>query len=231
MMSKSPFLLLFDIDGTLLNTRGAGMRAMREIGLQMFGQEFKWEGISPGGKLDPQIIGEALQLNDMEMDAAAQEAFHDRYIPQLAKELAAGADTYVMPGIFEILTVLRDRADVHLGLLTGNFTRAVPLKLAAANIDFDWFGITAFGDEATTRPGLTAVAMDKYETRLGHRPNPDRVILIGDTPRDVDAAHSHGCVACAVATGPHSFDELQETGAAVVVEDLSDPTPLLDLLK
>ena len=123
-----------------------------------------------------------------------------------------------------------DEARVVLGCLTGNYSSAAPLKLEAAGIDARAFGITAFGDEAATRPELTRLAMDKLERRIRYEADPRRVIVVGDTPRDVEAAHAHGCVCFAVATGPYDRRSLEEAGADHVVDSLADPSPLLDLV-
>jgi len=228
-------LLLFDIDGTLLLTGGAGMRAMAAAGRRLFGDKFIWDGIVPSGSLDPIILAEALALNGRENDHELHGTFRDHYVELLDIELREQTHRVrVMPGVIELLPTLRDRAeredDIVLGLLTGNYAAASPLKLAAVGIDIDWFTITAFGDEGATRPDLVAVAMRKYEQSIGHPPDPQRVIVIGDTHKDVHCAKAHGCVAFGVTTGGGTRDELQEAGADVIVDDLSDHGPLLTLL-
>jgi phosphoglycolate phosphatase-like HAD superfamily hydrolase len=90
--------------------------------------------------------------------------------------------------------------------------------------------VNAFGDEGKTRPDLVALALRRCAETAGFTPDSRSVIVIGDTPFDVECAHAHGCVAFAVATGLHRADELRKTGADVVVDDLSDPAPLFDLL-
>lgn len=226
-------LLLFDVDGTLLKTGGAGMRAMRVVAQRLFGEGFRWEGIEVSGHLDPLIFAELAVINGLDDDPTHHQQFRDHYLEQLAFELATdGADVRALGGVHDTLAVLRERADregdVALGLLTGNYTRAVPIKLGAVGIDPAWFEVTAFGDEANNRAGLVELAMAKHASVTGRDTNPDRVIVIGDTPRDVTCAHTHGCVAFAVATGPYSVDQLRQAGADVVVADLTDPTPLTE---
>jgi phosphoglycolate phosphatase-like HAD superfamily hydrolase len=228
-------LLLFDIDGTLLKTGGAGMRAMARVAERLFGSQHKWDGIVASGNLDPVIFAEFVRLNQIADNPVHHQNFHDHYIEQLARELEDAKHAIeIMPGVHETFELLRRRAaergDVVLGLLTGNYTKAVPIKLAAIGVDPAWFEVTAFGDEGKTRPDLVAVALRKYEKLHGEPADPRKVVVIGDTPRDVHCAHAHGCVALAVATGGYGMDELRTTGAEVVVKDLSDPTPLLRLI-
>jgi len=235
-----PTLLLFDIDATLLKTGGAGMHAMAEVAKRLFGHacakgEFCWDGIDPSGSLDPIIFAEAAALNGIDNTHDNHARFHDHYIEELAKQIEANVDRFeVMPGIHDLLAHLREREreqrDIVLGLLTGNYTKAVPVKLKPAKVDPAWFTITAFGDEAPTRPDLVALALKKFEALHHCKHDPRKVIVIGDTPRDVGCAKAHGCVAFGVATGGYSVEVLRGHGADVAVEDLRDMGPLLRLL-
>ena len=228
-MSKP--LLLFDVDGTLIKTGGAGMRAMHHVVRQLFGQGFTLKGIQVSGHLDPLIFAEAAAMNGLSNDPLHHKAFRDHYLVQLEANLeAAGKEVRTLQGINETLAILRKRTDVVLGLLTGNYTRAVPIKLRAVGIDMEWFSVTAFGDEAASRAGLVALAMDKYQSIYGQRVKNQWVVVIGDTPRDVACAKAHGCVSFAVATGSYRIDDLRKAGADVVVKDLSDSNPLIDLI-
>jgi phosphoglycolate phosphatase-like HAD superfamily hydrolase len=228
-------LVLWDIDGTLLLTDGAGMRGMGRAGRKLYGDGFRWDGVRASGRLDPVIFEDALTRNGLAATEDGHRLFHDTYLVELEAELAlVGKAARAMPGIREAIATLLERSasrnDVAQGLVTGNYARAAPLKLRACGLDPAWFEINAFGDEGKTRPDLVALAMKRCAHRYGHAPDPRSVIVIGDTPLDVDCAHAHGCVAFAVATGLHGVDELRATGADVVVQDLSDPAPLFALL-
>jgi len=228
-------LLLFDIDGTLLKTAGAGMRAMDHVARKLFGNAFHWEGISAGGRLDPHIFADALQLNGLPDESDHHETFHQHYIPALAAEIESVADRVeVLPGMHELVTMLRDRQraadDVALGMVTGNYAAAAPLKLRAAGYDPSWFEVGAYGDDAADRPGLVSLAMRRYHERYGATVNPNDVIVIGDTPHDVDCALANGCRVLAVCTGSAPREALKEAGATMVVDDLADPTPLLRMI-
>lgn len=226
-------LLLFDVDGTLINAHGSGGRAWRAASRRLFGEGFDFNGVAFAGRLDHSIYVDLAVHNGIVDHEARQAEFWAMYLDELPRELERSADRVaVCPGVTELLALLResfcDRA--MLGLLTGNHSGAVPHKLGAIDIDHGWFPIGAFGDEARTRPDLTVLAMKRYAEHTGDAAEPERVIVIGDTPADIDCAKAHGCVAFAVATGPYDAKTLRDAGADYVLQDLRDPKPLIDLL-
>ena len=225
-------LLLFDIDATLLLTGGAGMRAMARAARELFGERLTWDGIDPSGGLDPLLFSEAVARSRLELAEDAHSRFHEKYVEILEVELRQSrAGIRVLPGVRELLETLRSRPDVCLGVLTGNYSRGAALKLEAAGIDPRWFSIGVFGDEGATRAALVSVALERFEAAHGGSIARERVIIIGDTPRDVEAALAHGCRVLAVATGKHGIETLLAAGATAAVADLSDPAPLLGLLE
>jgi len=229
---SAPRLLLFDIDGTRLLTGGAGLRAMIRAGREVFGAALSWDGVEMSGGLDPMLVGEAAARSSLQTDRESLEAFRRSYIVFLPEELErGGSDVRTMPGIHEVLVRLREREDVVLGLLTGNYAEGAALKLRAVGIEPAWFTVTAFGDEAASRPELVAVAAGRLAARAGRASEPSRYIIIGDSPRDIDCALRNGCFAFGVATGKFGVEALRTAGAHRVVQDLSDPSPLLDLLE
>jgi phosphoglycolate phosphatase-like HAD superfamily hydrolase len=228
-------LLLWDIDGTLLLTDGAGMRGMARAARKLYGDTFRWDGIAASGRLDPLIFEDALARNGLALDDNGHRLFHDAYLVELAAELELVSErARAMPGVMDVIAGLRERSvtqkDIVQGLVTGNYARAAPLKLRACGFDPSWFEIGAFGDEGRTRPDLVALALRRCHERFAWPPDPRKVIVIGDTPLDIDCAHAHGCVAFAVATGHHGVGELRDAGADFVVRNLSDPKPLLELI-
>lgn len=231
----SQFLLLFDIDGTLLLTAGAGTRAMASAGQELFGSHFSLDGFDAAGKLDPVIFNELAVLHGINDADLYREAFRDAYLVYLQQELDRTADRVcLMPGIRRTLSELRSRnqasGDIQMGLLSGNYRAAVPIKFSAVGIDLAWFEISALGEDAPTRSDLTQFAMLRYADRWGRKPDPKRVIVIGDTPRDVTCAKAHGCVSFAVATGRYSTGDLEFAGADIVVKDMGDSSVLFDLI-
>ncbi|HTM43982.1 MAG TPA: HAD family hydrolase [Polyangiaceae bacterium] len=214
-------LLLFDLDGTLLLTHGAGVRCMQRAGQRIWGEQFSLDGIAFGGGLDPLILAEALQNLGLELDPTLHERFQVVYEAELRGEFAQNPTVQVLPGIAALLEQARDHERSILGLLTGNYAPTGIAKLAAANIDPDWFRVKIWGDDGPTRPDLVRVAMER-----GGNIAPEHVVVIGDTPRDVDCAHKNGCSCVAVATGGYSRAELEQAGADIVFDDLSDHAAL-----
>jgi phosphoglycolate phosphatase-like HAD superfamily hydrolase len=225
------WLVLFDIDGTLLLTGGAGGRGMVRAGRELFGDAFRWEAVDPSGGLDPLLVAEALAHGGLSAGAGELAAFRELYVRYLEDELRGRPQGLgCMPGIHDLVSTLRGHGGLVLGLLTGNYEPSARLKLQAAGLEPGWFAVGAFGDEAPSRRDLVTVAHRKYLDRFGHTPRPERTVIVGDTPRDVDCALHNGCLSVAVATGRHRLTELRAAGAHVAVEDLSDPRPFLRLL-
>lgn len=228
-------LLLFDVDATLLHTHGAGSLAMEQAGVELFGDHFSVKSLHFGGSLDSVIYQQAAEINQIENHDEHHDRFRDCYLEKLEVFLASpGAHVIALPGIHEVLETLRERrterGDIAMGLLTGNYAAATPIKLRAAAIDPQWFSFGAFGDEGMIRADLTKLAMRRFEQHYGHPIEAGDVIVIGDTPRDVECAKAHGCVAFTVATGRYSVEQLLQAGADVAVEDLSNPAALYALL-
>ena len=231
MTTPAKPLVLFDVDGTLLLTAGAGMRAMKRAAAELFGEAFRWDGIVTAGHLDPLIFAEAAVLNAIADHETHHATFRSRYLGALADELERGRHAVrAMPGIHRALERLRTENRATVGLLTGNYPEAIPLKFGFVGIEPSWFEITAFADDAPTRAGLVEVAIAKHAKRSGQPVDPRRVMIVGDTPRDVDCAHAHGCYAFGVATGGYDIAALRAAGADRVVADLDDPAPLFEVL-
>src|SRR5689334_22444552 len=190
------------------------MRGMARAARKLYGDAFRWDGVSASGRLDPIIFEDALARNGLTASEAGHRRFHDAYLTELADELEIVRErARAMPGIHDVIAAMRERSaaqkDVVQGLVTGNYARAAPLKLRACGFDPEWFEIGAFGDEGRTRPDLVALALRRCHERLAWKPEPRSVIVIGDTPLDIDCAHAHGCLALAVATGHHGVEELR----------------------
>lgn len=223
-------LVLFDIDGTLLHGHGVGSRAMENTGRALVGPRFSLATVDFAGALDPWIYAEAARIMGIADPETMHERFREAYLIELAREIArADPPPAILPGVAEALAALRSHAGVTLGLMTGNYRNAAPLKLRAVGIDPTQFTIGAFGDDASTRPELVPVALERWK-RAGVEAKAERVVVVGDTPRDVDCARRNGCRCLAVATGKHSMEILEQAGADAVVRDLTDLRPLLQML-
>lgn len=224
---RSPKLLLFDIDGTLLLSNGGGVRAMSQAACRVFCPDFSLAMIDFNGRLDPEIVAEALAANRAEATNEQLEAFRQHYFDLLRTELHAAK---TLPGIPELLDALRRTGSVVLGLVTGNYTESARLKLEAVGIDPDWFVVHGCGELAETRPALVRWAIDAASALLGQAVAPADTIVLGDTPRDVLCAKANDCLCVAVATGHYSVEVLRTTAADLVLPDFRDPAPLWTLL-
>ena len=217
-------VVLFDIDGTLLWTDGAGRRAVHQAMEDVFGT-LPADGLEFDGKTDPQIVRELMRhsgVADDTIDARLPEAL-DRYISLLQGELA-GADhsDKTFPGVTPLLDALDGRDDVLLGLLTGNVHPGAMAKLAAVGLAHDRFRVGAFGSDHASRPALPAIARTRAEGLLGRAVDGGDIVIIGDTPADMSCGSDIGARAIGVATGRYSVDDLLACGPAAVFQDLSD---------
>ena len=218
-----PKLVLFDIDGTLVLTGGAGIRAMNRAGEAVLGVSNLLDGIPVAGRTDWIILHDALTKAGHDLDedlfVRMREAHH-RYLREEIDQPGEGVKD-VMPGIRTLLPALQSRDDMSLGLLTGNFEEAARIKLGHFDL-WDYFRCGAFGDDAADRNKLVPFAVDRArECGLGTFDYGD-VVVIGDTPHDVACAVAVGAMPVAVATGNFTVDQLRATGAPIVLEDLSD---------
>lgn len=217
-------LVLFDIDGTLLWSDGAGRRAMEGALTATFGSTGP-AGYRYDGKTDRQIVRELMRSEgheDPHIDGL-MDALVERYLTGLRMELEEGGrQAHLLPGVPALLDALELRDDVVLGLLTGNIAGGAALKLAAAGLDVRRFRVSAFGSDAEDRPLLPAVAQARAMEQLGLHVEGDRMVIIGDTPADVDCGRALGARAIAVATGRYSVEELRSHQPAAVFRDLAD---------
>lgn len=212
-------VLLFDIDGTLVLTGGAGRRAMVGAFAKLHGRDDVFEGLSFAGMTDRAIarhgLGRVLpSVRDEDIDRAL-----DAYLDLLASELVSSSGYRVLPGVTELLDALRGRADVALGLGTGNVRRGAFAKLARGGIDGN-FAFGGFGCDAEDRVELLRAGAKRGAERLGATIEQCRVVVIGDTPKDVAAAQGIGAVCVGVATGSHTAEELRTCGANRVFDTL-----------
>lgn len=222
-------LVLFDIDGTLVLTGGAGARAMTLALRDLLGVENGFEGITLPGRTDQVILRDALERGGHPADAALRQEFYDRYLEHLVRELdqpAPGKFRGVMPGVRALLDRLASRDDVFLALLTGNVSAAAHLKLEAFDL-WRYFRCGAFGEDAHERNDLVPVAVERAGACGLPELPADRVVVIGDTPLDVACAKVAGARAIAVATGGIGEDTLRASGADVVFSDLSETEAVL----
>ncbi len=200
---------------------------MTRAARRLFGPTFNLEDVDRNGRLDPEIIAAALELNRVRATPQQLDAFRELYLRELRTEVRS---TRILPGARELIGRLRSTEGVVLGSVTGNYAEAARLKLRAVGIDPSWFVANGFGDQAATRSKLVRMAIDAAIALVGQPLGGGDVIVIGDTPRDVGCAKQNGCRCVAVATGNYTAAVLEAAGADVVLADLTDPAPLWAML-
>jgi phosphoglycolate phosphatase len=215
-------LILFDIDGTLVLTGGAGGRAMSLAFQEIFGVRDGLSGITMAGRTDAWILADALTAHNITTDPKALVRFREAYLRHLTIELdKPGPRKGLMPGVRELLDVLHRRDDVYVALLTGNYEEGARIKLEYFDL-WRYFRCGAFGDDAPQRDGLVSKALERIAASGGPSFSAADGVVIGDTPLDVACAAFCGARSIAVATGSHSVEELRAAGADVVMPDLSN---------
>ncbi|MCC7008636.1 MAG: haloacid dehalogenase-like hydrolase [Acidobacteria bacterium] len=219
------WLVLFDIDGTLVQTLGAGVRAMADAFGALHGRPDALHGIRVAGRTDQSIVIDAFTRIGVEPSDPRVRALSAAYFARLPAELhrAEGAGFGVLPGVRGLLDAMTARRDVGVGLLTGNFEAGAAIKLRHFDL-WDRFAFGAFGDRHLDRRDLVPVALERAR-RAGIDVPISRVVVIGDTPLDVDCARAHGAVAVGVATGTYTRDDLGQAGADVVLGSLEECDP------
>lgn len=224
-------LLLFDIDGTLVLTGGAGKRAMMRAMGAVFGVSDGFSGVSMAGRTDSELLSGALARIGVPDTPEAHERFRHTYLSFLAEEIhhPGSGRKGVMPGVRALLDALSSRPHAHVALLTGNYREAAREKLTHFAL-WDFFPWGAFGEESPDRNELARIALKRAEGMGVPSDARERVVVIGDTPQDVSAARAIGGLSVAVATGMHTTDELAHAGADVVLSDLSETEAVLALL-
>ena len=217
-------LILFDIDGTLLLSLGAGRRALVAAMSQDFpGIGSAAERIRFDGKTDPQIVREMLHASGEMASEERVASILERYVDFLRRELGRpGHRTDIMPGVLELLDRLEGEHTALLGLLTGNVVAGAGLKLESGNIRPERFALGAYGSDHAVRAELPAIAAARAELHFGRRPTGPEIVIIGDTPADVTCGAGIGARALGVATGAYTTDDLSAAGAYAVFTDLSD---------
>jgi phosphoglycolate phosphatase len=216
---------LFDIDGTLLTTGGAGQLAMERALSRVFGIHQIQGEILAAGRTDRAITSDLFRLNGLEVTEQSWRRFLAEYF-QLLPQTLAERQGRVLPGVRALLEELSGRADVSLGLLTGNFRDGAAIKLRHYRIDHH-FAYGGFGDEHHERDDVARVALQAAANHLRRRVSGESVWVIGDTPSDVRCARAVGARAVAVATGIFSSQELEQTEPDLLLEDFRDADSLL----
>jgi phosphoglycolate phosphatase-like HAD superfamily hydrolase len=227
-MSK---VVLFDIDGTLVLTGGAGMRALNRACEEIMGLPEAMTDVPLAGRTDRIILREVTMKAGRELDDALFSALRGTYVRLLPGEIQRpGRGTKaVLPGVRDLLEVLSARDDVFLGLVTGNFEEGARIKLQYFDL-WRYFRCGAFGDDDEDRHALVPIALQRAQGCGVDDPDPRQVFVVGDTPNDVSCALAAGAVPVGVATGNYTAEHLKACGAKWVFDDLSDTKAFMALL-
>jgi phosphoglycolate phosphatase len=199
-------------------------RAFEEV----FGLPDAFTTLDLAGRTDTSILADAFAGQGLATNAAAVQAFRERYRQCLAEEVVReAADKRVLPGITALLDALHPQTVSFLALLTGNYADTARIKLEHFGL-WRYFKCGAFGDDSHDRHHLVPVALGRARAAgLSDVVDARQVIVVGDTPRDVACAAAHGASSIAVATGHYRADDLTRAGADVVFEDFSDTDAVL----
>ena len=226
-------LVLFDLDGTLAWTDGAGQAAVFDALEIEMGPTGPIETFSFAGKTDTEIVQCLLEAagHPEAANPAHVNRVCNRYAELLESELAsAKRKITVYVGVQELLEALSNREDALVGLLTGNIEKGAILKLNAAGIDTAQFHVGAYGSDSHNRSDLPPIAVKRAEPLMGRKPKDADVVIIGDTPADVTCGIGINARSIAVATGPFDVEELRKAGAYAVFENFSDTEAVLDAI-
>lgn len=213
--------LLFDLDGTLVLTGGAGLRSFNQAFFEIFKTEKTLESIKPAGKTDTAIIKEVCRLT-LKRDPTLEEMEQcfDRYLNLLKIEVDS-PNFQILPGVKPLLKSLSQHSCCLLGLGTGNLEKGAEIKLKHSNL-WDYFQFGGFGSDSEDRPELLRIAQNRALKLLKNNETIDQTWVIGDTPKDIQAGKAIRANTVGVATGPYSSDQLIAEGADLVYEDLQD---------
>ena len=216
-------LVLFDIDGTLLWTDGAGRLAIERALTEVYGTPGILGQIYMAGMTDRAIIHQALSgdgLSNKEIHAG-----WERFTQALARHMEVTVcerRVRLCPGVSALLAALAARDDVLLGLVTGNMENTAPIKLRAVGIDPGLFRVGGYGSDDSDRDKLPAIAAGQAEALTGERFGGDSIVVVGDTPADVACGKAVGARTVAVATGLVAVEALQAVNPDELLMDLSD---------
>jgi phosphoglycolate phosphatase len=219
-----PIAILFDIDGTLITTGGAGAVAWRRAFDELYGVPADIGMFSDAGMTDPEVgrktFAAVIGREPEPRELARVMAIRLKHLP----EAVAQSEGYrVLDGVEELLPRLVEEGYL-LGLTTGGTDSAAHIKLARANLA-RWFTFGGYGSDSTDRTELTRRAIGRAGMLLGMELDPHRALVVGDTPLDIVAAHGAGAVAVGVASGRSSAEQLREAGADHALESLREPLP------
>jgi phosphoglycolate phosphatase len=228
MTNQNKRLLLFDIDGTLIHSGGAGVHALKLTLAERFGIADDLHDIEIAGMTDSGIVVSVLEKHRLPATNENIAAFLDGYVHFLSLELPR-REGKLLPGVLELLEKLKSRPHLVLALLTGNVSRGAQLKLEHYGV-WHFFEFGAFADDHQDRNQLGPFAVARAKEKHGREFSAEKIDVIGDTPRDITCGKAFGARTIAVATGTCSREQLAEHQPDFLIDDLSDVDRVIDTL-
>jgi len=233
-MKKNKKLLLFDIDGTLILSGGAGGKALSRAFEELFGIEHVSSKIILDGMTDRAIARILIQQFSNEISKKDNiekiiDAVLQKYLFYLKEEISFSENFHVLPGILKILTSLSLREEIVLGLATGNIKEGAKIKLSRGNL-FDFFSFGGFGCDAEKRTELISIAIKRAKEKVGLNFAREEIFVIGDTHHDIRAGQELGVKTIAVATGSFSSDTLAKYKPSFLIPQFTDEKSFFNLI-
>ena len=221
-------LVLFDIDGTLITSRGAGRRAMRTALERVFGTAGGIDQYDLSGRTDTRIVHDVMGALGWEPARVTErlDDFFEVYLGGLTSEIGDGQHVVTLPGVQAVVERLAESPDVVLGLVTGNIEEGARIKLLPTGL-WPHFRVGAYGSDHMDRRRLPSLATRRAHALVGRAFTPTDVVVIGDTPHDIDCARHFGAVAVAVTTGQYTRAQLVADRPDHLFDDLADVEQVL----
>jgi phosphoglycolate phosphatase len=222
-------LVLFDIDGTLITSRGAGRRAMRTALERVFGAAGGIDQYDLRGRTDTRIVHDVMGALGWEPARVKErlDDFFEAYLGGLTSEIGDGRHVVTLPGVSAVVARLAQSPDALLGLVTGNIEEGARIKLLPTGL-WPHFRVGAYGSDHMDRRRLPSLAARRAQALVGYPFAATDVVVIGDTPHDIDCARACGAVAVAVTTGQYTRTELLADRPDHLFDDLADVEKVLE---
>ena len=226
---KNIRLILFDVDGTLLDAHGAGGRALMKALESVHRRPFSRERVPFAGRTDRAIVQDLLRENRAAHDPGPADLTPVfAALPGHMEQETRATPALPCPGVPALLEALAQETCAVLGLVTGNLQHTAQIKMRSAGLPVELFQVGAFGDEAADRNQLPPLAVTRASALHG---SPiERTIIVGDTPADIECARVNGLTSLAVATGPYNVETLAEHRPDFVLPDLDNLGQVLRIL-
>ena len=228
---KQAGLILFDIDGTLTRSRN-GFIPFNEAFVKTFGFPGDIRSVIPDGNTDPLIVDEifAQAGREAERSRAWQDAFAANLCESYGRAIREGTTTVsALPGVLELAKVLARVPRLYQGVVTGNFEATARIKLEVAGLD-GYFRLGAYGSDARERTELLQIGKKRWDEKVGEPFTPESCIVVGDTPKDLDAARLNRMKCVLVGTGRYAVEVLLTCGPDACLPDFKNTTETVETL-